>query len=189
MFSCTDKCRKIFALPPREGGLAIYNVTESADLEYSNSCKVTAVLTEAIYNQDTDFFEDAAALYKIKQEVTRERKQFYEQKRAELVETLTDSERLQLDLASEKGASSWLTSLPLQSFGFLLNKQEFTDALSLRYNLKIKDTHKLCVCGEENTINHCLTCKLGGYVCLRHNSLRDTTAKLMRKTCNYRCGN
>ena len=34
-----------------------------------------------------------------------------------------------------------------------------------------------------NTINHCLICKKGGYVSLRHNSLRDTTAELLRTTC------
>ena len=49
--------------------------------------------------------------------------------------------------------SSWLTSLPLKSFGYLLNQQEFTDAIALRYNMNIKDTSKTCVCGENNTIN------------------------------------
>ena len=90
---------------------------------------------------------------------------------------------MQLDLASEKGASTWLTSLPLKSLGYILNKQEFNDALALRYNLKIKDTAKLCVCGDINTLNHSLICKRGGYVSLRHNTLRDTTAELLRYTC------
>ena len=86
-------------------------------------------------------------------------------------------------MASEKGASSWLTALPLKSFGYLLNKQEFTDAVALRYNFNIKDSAKKCVCGELNTINHSLSCKKGGYVSLRHNSLRDTIAEIMQNSC------
>ena len=84
-----------------------------------------------------------------------------------------------LELASEKGASSWLTALPIEEFGYLLNKQQFTDALCLRYNLTLKDCPKVCACGADNSVNHALICKLGGYVSMRHNWLRDSIAKLM----------
>ena len=78
-----------------------------------------------------------------------------------------------------------MTSLPLQEYGFLLNKQEFQDAICLRYNLTLSSLNKprLCVCGEPTTINHCLTCKLGGYVSLRHDSLKGTIAKLLEQVC------
>ena len=36
------------------------------------------------------------------------------------------------------GASSWLGVLPLLEFGFVLNKGEFRDALSLRYGTLLK---------------------------------------------------
>jgi hypothetical protein len=68
----------------------------------------------------------------------------------------------------------------LKAFGFVLNKQEFTDAIALRYNFTIIDSARKCVCGEANTINHALSCKRGGYVSLRHNSLRDMIAELLR---------
>ena len=38
-----------------------------------------------------------------------------------------------MELGIEKGVSTWLTALPLQEQGFTLNKQEFQDALCLRY--------------------------------------------------------
>ena len=44
-----------------------------------------------------------------------------------------------IELASEKGASSWLTTLPIKDLGFRLNKQHFVDAICLRYNLRLKD--------------------------------------------------
>jgi hypothetical protein len=102
------------------------------------------------------------------------------------MEDSSPSERRQLDLLSEKGASSWLTSLPLKEYGFLLNKLEFFDAIALRYNLTLSALNrpKQCVCGESNNINHCLTCKCGGYVSLRHDSLRNTTAKLLDQVCS-----
>ena len=85
-------------------------------------------------------------LYQVKAEITGERLAFHKEKRVEIGRELNDMEKLQLDLAAEKGASAWLTSLPLKSFGYILNKQEFTKAICLWYNLKIKDTAKLCVC-------------------------------------------
>ena len=88
-----------------------------------------------------------------------------------------------IDLASEKGASCWLTSLPLQRYGFVLNKQQFHDSICLRYNYSIKLAAKVCACGEPYSVNHCLTCKKGGYVTLRHNSLRDLLAELLEEIC------
>ena len=85
-----------------------------------------------------------------------------------------------VQLASEKGASSWLTALPVKEFGYLLNKQQFSDAICLRYNLKLKDCPKVCACGSDFSVNHALICKKGGYVSMRHNWLRDELAKMMR---------
>ena len=85
-----------------------------------------------------------------------------------------------LQLATEKGASSWLTSLPLKEFGYVLNKQQFCDAIAIRYNLTLKDCPKVCACGQKYSVNHALICKLGGYTSMRHNWLRDTIGKIMK---------
>ena len=88
-----------------------------------------------------------------------------------------------IQLSAEKGASSWLTSLPLKEYGFRLNKQEFSDAVSMRYNLPLENVPKQCVCGAEYDINHCLTCKNGGFIHFRHNIVRDTVGKLTSEVC------
>ena len=36
-FSCTDLNRRIFGLPARDGGLSIYNLSETSDMEYQFS--------------------------------------------------------------------------------------------------------------------------------------------------------
>ena len=51
-----------------------------------------------------------------------------------------------LDLVTEKGSSVWLTSLPLKEMGFTLNKREFRDGLSLRYDWPIADIPSTCLC-------------------------------------------
>ena len=112
--------------------------------------------------------------------VLENKQQFHDQNRADLYSNLSVKEQRILDLASEKGASSWLTSLPLESCGFTLNKQEFHDAMLLRYDFRIKDIASVCACGENNNVNHTLICKRGGFVSLRHNNLRDVTADILR---------
>ena len=84
----------------------------------------------------------------------------------------------------EKGASSWLTVLPLKDQGFTLNKEEFRDALSLRYDRKIKNLPSKCSCGELFNVNHAMNCKKGGFVSIRHDSLRNFEANLLKKVCN-----
>ena len=83
--------------------------------------------------------------------------------------------------ATEKGASSWLSALPIK--GYALNKQEFTDAICMRYEWKVKGIPNHCACGETNSVDHSLICKLGGCTSMRHNSVRDFEAQIMREVC------
>ena len=81
-----------------------------------------------------------------------------------------------LDLALEKGSGAWLTALPVQAWGYTLNKQEFRDSVCLRYGWSIPNTPSFCQCGQKNSIDHTLSCKKGGYVVMRHNKVRDLEA-------------
>ena len=178
-FGCDDKLREIFSLPARMGGLGVQNLAEISDAEYQYSRLVTKPLTEAIYEQASEYHENEEKLIEDKKEVSKARNDFYIEKKEVMMESLDEKQKLMIKLASEKGASSWLTALPLKEYGYILNRQEFTDAIAMRYNLKIKDVAKVCACGEMNSVDHALTCKKGGYVALRHNWLRDAIAKLL----------
>ena len=50
-----------------------------------------------------------------------------------------------VDLASEKGASNWLTVIPLKGMDFDLNKREFRDVVRLRYDWPMPDNPSVCV--------------------------------------------
>ena len=67
------------------------------------------------------------------------------------------------ELASEKGASSWVTTLPIEEYGFCLHKGAFRDALSLRYNWSPSQLPTRCTCGSLFTIEHALSCPAGGF--------------------------
>ena len=85
--------------------------------------------------------------------------------------------------AKEKGSTNWLTALPLQDHGLVLNKGEFGDALNLKYNRPIKGLPTKCPCGQNFNVTHAMNCKMGGFVIIRHNELRDFEANLLNKVC------
>ena len=41
-----------------------------------------------------------------------------------------------------------------------------------------------CARGEKFDVTHALSCKLGGFVTLRHDEIRDITAELLKEVCN-----
>ena len=88
------------------------------------------------------------------------------------------------ELASEKGAYSWLTALPITAHGFALHKGAFQDALCLRYGWTPTNLPSECVCGATFNTEHALTCPTGGTTIIRHNEVRDIMANLLTEVCH-----
>ena len=89
-----------------------------------------------------------------------------------------------LELSLEKGASSWLTALPIQDHGFTLHKSAFRDAVCLRFGWELKQLPSHCLCGKPLNVEHALSCPTGGFPIIRHNEIRDITASLMTEVCH-----
>ena len=66
----------------------------------------------------------------------------------ELYEDLPADLRKAMTLAKEKGASSWLTPLPIEEHGFELHKSAFHDAIALRYGWRPQGMPSTCICGN-----------------------------------------
>ena len=98
--------------------------------------------------------------------------------------SLTPKTQRAVELASEKGASNWLTVIPIDEMGFSLNKGEFRDALKLRYDWEIADKPSICVCGDVFNVDHAMVCRRGGFIIQRHNELRDLEADMLGMVCN-----
>ena len=69
-----------------------------------------------------------------------------------------------LKLANEKGSSTWLQTTPGKEHGFILNKQEFVDAMCLRYEWSLSNLPSLYACRQPNDMDHCFIRRLCGYV-------------------------
>ena len=73
--------------------------------------------------------------------------------------------------AQGKGASNWLSALPLEDIGFTFNKGEFHDAIAIRYGLPLESLPSMCPCDKPFNLDHALDCKRGGFVIMRHNNV------------------
>ncbi|PFX28681.1 hypothetical protein AWC38_SpisGene6628 [Stylophora pistillata] len=80
----------------------------------------------------------------------------------------------------EKGASSWLTVIPMKDLGYNLSKREFRVAIKIRYGWEIADLPKTCACGDFFDVDHAMICRRGGFVIQHHNELQDLEADLLR---------
>ena len=179
----SEEERDILALPVRWGGIGIPRPGEDADFEYAASRKITEPLKMSIINQQPHHQQNKDAVTDIKADVKREKEVILKNRYHIVYSHANNETKRSLEAAREKGASSWLTTMPLDWLGYTLNRTEFRDSLALRYNWSIKDIPHFCACGKKNDINHCLTCKKGGYTIMRHNHIRDAEAKIMREIC------
>ena len=62
----------------------------------------------------------------------------------ELKTVMSEKMKRNVELSGEKGAGAWLSALPLQAFGYVLNKQEFRDSIYLRCGWMIPNTPAYC---------------------------------------------
>ena len=100
-----------------------------------------------------------------------------------LRESLDKKGNKAMDAITETGASAWLSALPMDKYGFRLNKQEFRDALRMRYNIPLENLPTTCVCGKSFDFTHAFSCPNGGFVITRHDEIRDTTAAMLDEVC------
>jgi len=174
--------RSLMSLPCRYGGLGIVNPTSICDSQYAASQLITGPLKDLIVKQSVCAHPPDTR--PIRAEVHQSRRVASKERAEELRSILSPQLQRAVDLNSEPGASSWLLALPLQDQGFHLTKQEFWDALHLRYGWTLLNTPSHCVCGANFTADHAMICRHGGLTFIRHNELRDITAQLLSKVCS-----
>ena len=172
--------RAILALPCRHGGLGILN-PGTLSQQYDTSTAVTRPLVEQLLRQEESIEEVVAATKAAKAAQRTANRQDQAMALSSLRDTLSDDHRRTLDLAAEKGASSWLTSRPSRRFQFTIHKAGFRDALCLRYGWTPPRLPSHCTCGKPFDTTHALSCAIGGFTGMRHNELRDLTANLLRE--------
>ena len=109
-------------------------------------------------NQESIYIQDQRAEHSIDLEIKNSRRQHQERVLTGLRSRMTKEQLRGNDVAQMKGASSWLTSLPLKDEGYVLNKREFFDSLYMRYNWDLKRLPTNCACSQKFTMDHALQC-------------------------------
>jgi len=182
---CSMDDRMLLALHPKLGGLGIpiFSKISDVDVEYSNSKLLTRDLCDKIIRQEVKY-EANNEINNIKSKITLSRQSNHYNELKKLRTNMNETQQRLNDINCQNGASIWLTSLPIIEEGYRLNKQQFTDAVRIRYGWALSRLPSKCVCGVSFNIDHALSCKKGGFVTLRHNEIRNTTAKLLKEVCH-----
>ena len=170
--------RRLLSLPPSLGGLCIPIFEESSAIEFENSKLLTEMLQDAIIDQKRSYEVNEKNLAEVKtrmkkQKTTRNKKTFNK------IHIESSDKRKK----REKGASLWLTTLPIKDEGFQLDSN-ILGPYSNKIWLSTNPSSKKCACWAHFDLQHSLSCKKGGFVSLPHNMIRDVTAKLLDEVCH-----
>lgn len=181
----SDQERDLLALPCRLGGIGLTNPTTLSSSEFPASRKVSSPLYKLILEQNPVYsFEAMEGQMSAKSEIRRDRRDSASSRASELKPNLPPTLQQSMELAQERGASSWLTVLPVEEFGFTLHKGAFRDALALRYGWLPQRLPTNCSCGHNFSVEHAFSCPKGGFPTIRHNEIRDFTAHLLSEVCH-----
>ena len=175
--------RPISSLPVRYAGLAIPNPSTTSSTNYGDSTLLCSHLIRAIQGKDKFMMADHSAIRKDCTPILRQRKNdTYDQHLTRLLLhlPLIDGKRLlsrSIERAKETG--QWLSCMPSQVSGTELGSLEFRDAIRLRYGLSPLNLPDKCDgCGAKHSLDHALTCKVGGLIIQRHDEINKELAHL-----------
>ena len=176
--TCNEAERKLLSLPVKMGGLGLAEITIISEIEFLTSINKTKSITHKIVNQN------CITNLTVGQDTEFTTKANYQDQLLKELKTKMNKKQLKAnEIARSDGASAWLTTLPLKDENFMLTKREFIDAVHLRYGWDMKSTPDNCVCQAKFSVDHAMSCKVGGFISIRHNELVDLTADLLSTTC------
>ena len=172
-YVCSDAERSLLSLPVKLGGLGIPIFSTISDREFNNSKIASKQLTRNILNQISHLEFDINAFNKTRNDISSKRFGDHKILLGNLRETMSKDQLRANDLAQKKGASSWLSCLPLKRENFCLNKREFYDGVRMRYRWSPKYMPGTCVCGKRFDVDHGLSCQKGGFIYRRHDEVKE----------------
>ena len=180
-----DLERNLLAPLAEHGGIAVPNPAKTLDKEFASSQSIKEPLIYLILSNNLTLPREVIA------KLSDLKKWTHQLNRSATLSTASDLRpqpcdglKSTIELASEKGASSWLTALPLTEHSFSLHKGAFQDAFALQYGWLPLQTPTHCDCGANFSIGHSLSCPKGGFPTIRHNVVRDLTARLLTEVCH-----
>ena len=136
-------------------------------------------LSEQIIKQKHEYVLNNESSTKLRKNIKKRRAKYQQVQLKKIKTHMTTEENRANEIAQLKGASSWLTSLPLAEEKFVLNKREFYDVLYIHYRWHLKRLPINCSCGKKFTLYLAVSCLKGGFVHKRHDEIRNLIAKTL----------
>ena len=170
--------RAVFSLPVSHGGLAIFNPVDECPHNHRESRRLTKPMRKSMLGDQSLPGCDYRPLEKQNKDLRNNRA---DRLKARIIEKDPAMKRI-LFYASEKGATNFWTNKPLEKFGLAMKcREDFQDSVHMRYHLHIKNLPQTCACGDPFSLDHSQTCKLGGFVNMKHNEVRNMFAGQARR--------
>ena len=110
--ACSREERKLLALQVRLGGLGIQSPANVSESAFEVSLKLTSPLVKAILTQGPNLQVDLAEVINIKDAIRKSNQELRAAQAMTVYDALPNPLQRCIELASEKGASSWLSVLP-----------------------------------------------------------------------------
>ena len=137
---------------------------------------------DLVLNQQTELVPNDLAndvsIIRYKLEIDRD--YYYKDQFKTLYDAAPPAMRVCMNIAREKGASSWVTACPSHDHNTVLSKGDFIDAVCIRYGWTLPNLPDVCVCGATFNVQHALDCLIGGYRTIQHNETRDVIANAIK---------
>jgi len=182
---CNELLRELLSLPIREGGLGIVEPSKATESQYANSVLITSPLVSILTGKSSATVLDARyQMLQAKSTVYHSNCEQTKEHFDKIYQQLSVALKKCVDIACEKGASSWLSAIPIQRHGYALHKRAFYDAIAFCYGWRPPYLPTTCAYGKPFSIDHSLNCSFGGFPTIRHNELRDVTANLLSQVCS-----
>ena len=118
----TQEERDLLELPVRLGGLGLLHPARTASQEYEASMKITGPLVRQIIKQAHEP-PDETEIKTLQASTRREKDEWLKMQCDQVRESLPSKTERAVELATEKGASNWLTVIPIREMNFNLSKK------------------------------------------------------------------
>ena len=163
--SISDLERDWLTLP--NGGLGLVYLQKFSKQQNQASRAITQPLVQCLRNRCKDLsYEVWKSQERLVSEHSKLRSLEMSSRAKTVRETLPcDCQRL-MDVASERGASVWLSALPIKEHGYDLHKGSFQNVLCIRYGWQPLLFPSIYICGTTFALDHSLSCPYGGFTTL-----------------------